>query len=110
MKVILDTCALLWWSLDPGQFSQPALGAIEEMERNKNGITPSMAVWEIAIKVKNNKLDLGVPIDIYVSRLQRSDVVKIVPVVLCQLINDELLEYNLDKVRSPKIDAQEIYC
>ena len=31
-------------------------------------------------------------------------------VVLCQLINDELLEYNLDKVRSPKIDAQEIYC
>ena len=30
--------------------------------------------------------------------------------VLCQLINDELLEYNLDKVRSPKIDAQEIYC
>ena len=64
MKVILDTCALLWWSLDPEQFSQPALGAIEEMERNKNGITPSMAVWEIAIKVKNQKLDLGVPIDI----------------------------------------------
>lgn len=30
--------------------------------------------------------------------------------MLCQLINDELLEYNLDKVRSPKIDAQEIYC
>ena len=90
MKVVLDTCALLWWSLDPGQFSQPALGAIEKMERNKNGITPSMAVWEIAIKVKNNKLDLGVPIDTYVSRLQKSDVVKIVPVdenVLVKSVN-----------------------
>ena len=88
--LVLDTCALLWWSLDPGQFSQPALGAIEEMERNKNGITPSMAVWEIAIKVKNQKLDLGVPIDIYVKRLQRSDVVKIVPVdenVLVKSVN-----------------------
>ena len=34
----------------------------------------------------------------------------VISLVLCQLINDELLEYNLDKVRSPKIDAQEIYC
>jgi len=87
---VLDTCALLWWSLDPGQFSQPAIEAIEKMERHKNGITPSMAVWEIAIKVKNKKLDLGVPIDTYVSRLQKSDVVKILPVdenVLVKSVN-----------------------
>ena len=90
MKVILDTCALLWWSLDPQQFSPIAVRAIEEMEHHKNGITPSMAVWEIAIKVKNKKLDLGVPIDTYVSRLQRSDVVKILPVdenVLVKSVN-----------------------
>jgi predicted nucleic acid-binding protein len=33
-----------------------------------------------------------------------------VELVFCQLINDELLEYNLEEVRSLKIDAQEIYC
>ncbi|MDJ0634430.1 MAG: hypothetical protein QNJ34_14680 [Xenococcaceae cyanobacterium MO_188.B29] len=58
MSVVLDTCALLWWSLDPDEF--PAKIAVEKMEREKNGITPSMAIWEIAIKVKNKKLDLCV--------------------------------------------------
>ena len=80
MSVILDTCTLLWWSLDPDQLSIPARIAIEKMEREKNGVTPSMAIWEIAIKVKNKKLDLGIPLDIYVSKLKQSDVVQIMPV------------------------------
>jgi PIN domain nuclease of toxin-antitoxin system len=80
LSVILDTCALLWWSLDPDEFSDPARIAIEKMEREKNGITPSMAIWEIAIKVKNKKLDLGVPLDTYVAKLKQSDVVQIIPV------------------------------
>ncbi len=80
MSVILDTCALLWWSLDPKEFSQSAAIAIAKMEREKNGITPSMSIWEIAIKVKNKKLDLGVPFDIYLAALKQSDVVQIMPV------------------------------
>ena len=80
MSIILDTCALLWWSLDPKAFSETARVAIQQMEREKNGITPSMAIWEIAIKVKNKKLDLGIPIDTYVSKLKQSDVVQIMPV------------------------------
>ena len=78
--VVLDTCALLWWSLDPKKLSTAATKAIEEMELSKNGITPSITIWEIAIKVKSQKLDLGVPIETYLSRLQQSDVVKILPV------------------------------
>ncbi|MEL6438823.1 MAG: type II toxin-antitoxin system VapC family toxin [Cyanobacteria bacterium J06621_8] len=80
MSIVLDTCALLWWSLDPEKFSTAATVAIEKMEQEKNGITPSMAIWEIAIKVKNQKLDLGVPLDTYVSKLKHSDVVRIMPV------------------------------
>lgn len=80
MSVILDTCALLWWSLDPDKLSDSALVAIEQMEKTKNGITPSMAIWEIAIKVKNKKLDLGVPLDTYVTKLKQSDVIQIIPV------------------------------
>ncbi len=39
-----------------------------------------MAIWEIAIKVKNKKLDLGIPLDTYVSKLKQSDVVRIMSV------------------------------
>lgn len=80
MSIILDTCALLLWSLDPDKLSDSALVAIEQMEKAKNGITSSMAIWEIAIKVKNKKLDLGVPLDTYVTKLKQSDVIQIIPV------------------------------
>jgi PIN domain nuclease of toxin-antitoxin system len=80
LSIVLDTCALLWWSLDPKEFSDSARIAIEKMEREKNGVTPSMAIWEIAIKVKNKKLDLGIPLETYVTKLKQSDVVRIMPV------------------------------
>ena len=94
MSVVLDTCALLWWSLDPDELSDAARIAIEKMEREKNGITPSMAIWEIAIKVKNKKLDLRFPLDIYVSKLKQSDVVRIVPVDEDILVKSVNLEWS----------------
>ena len=86
LTIILDTCSLLWWSLDPDELSSSAQIAIEEMEKSKNGITSAMAIWEIAIKVKNQKLDLGVPLIKYVARLKQSDVVKIIPVEIDVLV------------------------
>ncbi|MEH2162681.1 MAG: PIN domain-containing protein [Nostoc sp.] len=58
MKIVLDTCVLIWWSLDPGRLSEPAKEACNQMEKDKNGLVPSIAIWEIAIKIKNKKLDL----------------------------------------------------
>ncbi|WP_206043735.1 type II toxin-antitoxin system VapC family toxin [Geitlerinema sp. P-1104] len=46
----------------------------------KNGYVPSIAIWEIALKVKRNKLDLGVKVEDYVAALKQSDVVTIVPI------------------------------
>ena len=80
MNVVLDTCALIWWSLDPDKLSQTAKNACREMEKAKNGLVPSICIWEIAIKIKNNKLDLGVNLDKYVAALKKSDVVKIIPI------------------------------
>ncbi|MEG3989609.1 hypothetical protein QUA13_21065 [Microcoleus sp. S28C3] len=57
LTVVLDTCALIWWSLDPEKLSQSAKDACQQMEQEKNGLVPSMAIWEIAIKIKNHKLD-----------------------------------------------------
>jgi PIN domain nuclease of toxin-antitoxin system len=94
LNIILDTCALLWWSLDPEELSTRAKVTIEEMEQSKNGITSAMAIWEIAIKVKNQKLDLGVPLSKYVKRVQQSDVVNIIPVETDLLVESVNLEWS----------------
>ena len=50
MSLVLDTCALIWWSLDPDQLSLPAQKACEQIEKDKNGLVASISIWEIAIK------------------------------------------------------------
>ena len=80
MTVVLDTCALIWWSLDPEKLSSTAQKVCAQMEKDKNGLVSSISLWEIAIKTKNKKMDLGVDLDVYLSALQKSDVVRIVPV------------------------------
>ncbi|MFM8006829.1 MAG: PIN domain nuclease, partial [Dolichospermum sp.] len=72
MSLVLDTCALIWWSLDPEQLSLLAQKACEQMEKDKNGLVASISIWEIAIKIKNKKLDLGISLEIYIKRLQQS--------------------------------------
>jgi len=80
MTVVLDTCDLIWWSLDPDKLSQRAKEACQQMEQEKNGLVPSTAIWEIAIKNKNHKLDLGLSIDDYIATLKKSNVIRIVPI------------------------------
>lgn len=80
MSIVLDTCGLIWWSLDPDKLSNVARQACEQMERDKCGLVSSIALWEIAIKIKNKKLDLGVDLDVYLTALKRSDAVRIVSV------------------------------
>ena len=80
MTVVLDTCALIWWSLDPNKLSRPAKSACEEMEVEKNGLVASISLWEVAIKIKNQKLDLGVSLTTYMETLQKSDVITIIPI------------------------------
>ncbi len=80
MTIVLDTCALIWWSVDPDKLSQRAKEACQQMEQEKNGLVPSTAIWEIAIKVKNHKLDLGINIDDYIATLKKSNVVRIIPI------------------------------
>ncbi|KPQ40447.1 MAG: hypothetical protein HLUCCO16_02410 [Phormidium sp. OSCR] len=80
LSIVLDTCALIWWSLDPERLSQAVKQACDVMEQEKNGYVPSISIWEIALKVKRKKLDLGVDIQDYVAALKQSDVVKILPI------------------------------
>jgi len=80
MKIVLDTCALIWWSLDPDLLSESAKNLCDEMEQKKNGLVASISLWEIALKVKKGKLDLGIEFNIYINTLFQSDVLQIIPI------------------------------
>ncbi|HUF37113.1 MAG TPA: type II toxin-antitoxin system VapC family toxin [Anaerolineales bacterium] len=64
--VVLDTSALLLWTLDPGQLSESAEAAISGEEQI---VVSSISIWEIALKVKRGKLVLPISIEEYMIRL-----------------------------------------
>lgn len=80
VTIVLDTCALIWWSLDPEKLSLPAKKACSKMEKEKSGFVSSISIWEIAIKVKKQKLDIGVDLDKYVATLKKANAIRIIPV------------------------------
>lgn len=77
--IVLDTHALLWWALDPAKLSEKAETVCRQMEKD-GAFASAISVWELGVKVKNGKLELGVSIDEFVRRLQLGNVVELVPV------------------------------
>ncbi len=94
MNVVLDTCALIWWSLDPHKLSVSAEEVCEVMEVEKNGLVASISLWEIALKVKKGKLDLGIDIDTYINTLFLSDVIQILPIDVGLWLDSVNLDWN----------------
>ena len=92
--IVLDTSALLYWTLDPAQLSLKARQAIEHAEQI---VISSISVWEIALKVKRHKLVIPLPISDYVERLQKLEGLEILAVdVQTWLDNLDLLWENRD--------------
>ena len=79
MAYILDTCALIWWTLDSDQLSKKAQQACSKMVKSDVYIS-SISLWEIGVKIKNKKLDIGMDIESYVSKLEQLAYLTILPV------------------------------
>jgi PIN domain nuclease of toxin-antitoxin system len=77
--VLLDTCALLWWTLDPGKLSPAAARACDSIAET-GGLCSSISIWEVGIKVKRGKLVLPLSLEEYLSRLRRVRGLEVVPV------------------------------
>jgi len=75
--IVLDTSALLYWTLDPEQLSPSAWQAIQEADKI---IISSISVWKIALKVKRGKLEIPLPIFELAERLQNLGKLEILPV------------------------------
>ena len=77
--IVLDTHALLWWALDPDQLSPRALQLVKQMER-EGGFASAISIWELGIKVKRKKLDLGLSVEDLAKGIERSGAVELLPV------------------------------
>ena len=66
--IVLDTFALIFWTLDPQRLSPKAKQAIEQADHI---LVSSISIWEIALKVKHQKLDIPLPMNEYVDRLRQ---------------------------------------
>lgn len=77
MGVVLDTCALIWLTLDPSELSGRAHKAISSAQFV---YVSSISVWEIGIKNKRGKLPLEISFRDYVVRLDSCSDFSIIPV------------------------------
>jgi PIN domain nuclease of toxin-antitoxin system len=74
LMVLLDTCALLYWTLDPQKLSPAGLKALNG---NQNMAISSISIWEIGVKVRNKKLELGISLNDFVNRLLKVENLRI---------------------------------
>lgn len=77
MSVVLDTCALLWLTLDPEQISLKGHKVISQADAL---LVSSISIWEIGVKWKAKKLDLGTSFEDYVARVSACRDFELVPV------------------------------
>ena len=75
--VILDTCALIFWTLDRAKLSAGAEKAIEEADRIA---ISSISIWEVGIKVKKGTLQIPLSLPEYVEKLNSIEGFDILPV------------------------------
>jgi PIN domain nuclease of toxin-antitoxin system len=88
--VVLDTSALIFWTLDPGRLSSPGQRAIENADHL---VVSSISIWEIGIKVKRGRFELPISIKEYAGRLEQLDKLEIVPVDVRTWLENLSLEW-----------------
>ena len=75
--VVLDTSALLHWTLAPEKLSATAAKALAAALQV---VISSISIWEIGLKVKRGKLEIPLSIEAFVAHLKETDRVHIEPV------------------------------
>jgi len=56
MRILLDTCAFIWLTSDPGQLGRNAIEALEDTHKDR--YLSLSSVWEIVLKYHTGKLPL----------------------------------------------------
>ena len=89
--IVLDTSALIYWTLDPDHLTENARETIRQADKI---VISSMSVWEIGLKVKRLKLVIPIPINHYAERLNRLDRLVIQDVTVNTWLENLALEWD----------------
>lgn len=75
--VVLDTVALVYWTVAPNRLTPTASRAINGAD---SIVVSSISIWEIAVKAKRGHIDLSVSLEEYINRLAKLESLEIRPV------------------------------
>ena len=75
--IVLDTSALVFWTLNRDRLSRTAAQAISDADRIA---LSSISIWEIGIKVKKGQLSIPISIQEFTDKLEQIDRLDILPV------------------------------
>lgn len=91
--VVLDTHVLLWWTLDPDHLSETAAKLTAGFPDSGVCIS-SISIWEIGIKIKRGRLEIGTELTDYWQRLRQLVWLEVVPVTAEIWLENLALEWN----------------
>ncbi|MBT9582925.1 type II toxin-antitoxin system VapC family toxin [bacterium] len=77
--ILLDTHAWIWFVSDPSKLSRPARKAIEAAIVGDGFGVSAISVWEVALLVLKNRLDLNIPVREWVRRCQLLPYLRVFP-------------------------------
>lgn len=66
--IVLDTSALIFWTVDNANLSNAARQAIDASEQR---VVSAISIWELALKVKQRRLVLPLSLDEYLAGLSQ---------------------------------------
>lgn len=90
--VLLDTCTLLWWTLDPDKLSKKASKECLKIRKEK-GYVSSISFWEIGIKIKKNKIEIPLSFESYVDKVKSINNLIIIPITEDIWVKNILLDW-----------------
>ena len=88
--VVLDTSALIFWTLDRERLSEAAAAAIAEADRI---LVSSISIWEIGIKVSRGGLSIPLTVREFADSLTQVDRVELLPVDTATWLKNIELEW-----------------
>jgi PIN domain nuclease of toxin-antitoxin system len=77
--ILLDTHVLLWWAVDPDRLSSAAAASLQAMER-RGGFASAISIWELGVKIQRGKLELGITIEEFTRRIEKTQAVQLLAV------------------------------
>ncbi|MFP4302710.1 MAG: type II toxin-antitoxin system VapC family toxin [Spirochaetaceae bacterium] len=90
-ELLLDTSALLFWTLAPERLTASAIQAIDDASVR---LISAVSLWEVALKNRKGALELPLPTEEYVDRLTAADRVEISPLEPQVAVAGALLDWD----------------